>query len=621
MHLPRISRRRANHVLAAAVATAASSHFLAALRGIGRAIASAWQDQSITDPFLLEALEQRMLFTAFTASMSAPQTGSYGSAYTVDLYNSGGQASQWDVKWRDGTADTIVNASSYLGGVFPVPLPVSHTYSSSSPPTGPIYATATLASNTSIHAIARYALNVGYGTGSRFTHSGQTLYNPYANYGSVNVDAMVVDHVGGDTFNGDSYITHPFYQQNGTAQFAVTLIDASGAPVNAWGNDGTYVVSSFGGGSDVPYAIAISPDGAELAIAGKCSTGWAIAVVSTALNGSVYGSTVWHTASSFVSGTGSQANAVEIEQTEVNSPVHLVAVGTDGTHMVAAALNMADGSAFWSGTGVVTIALPAHPGSATATAVVENDELDVHIANAEQLIVGGTTYYCCTGVEFGSNFTLVALADSDGSLNPYSNFGTGGVIQTNFGNTACAGSWSNDSLYGLAEWIPSGGAELVTAVGSSNAQCGTTDFALARYAATTGALDTSFGPSSNGLAFGPAGVARAVVIQGAAFGSGTLDVSGSFNDDVVVAQFLPTASGTLVAGDADPNFGYGGVYQTDFGATTNNSTDAGYSVDLQYDSLGNIAGILVCGTSLQSGSSNAEIALADYLPSNAIVLS
>jgi hypothetical protein len=537
------------------------------------------------DLFEIQPLENRLLLTTFTALMSAPPTGVHNTSYTVDLYTTGGTASQWVVHWGDGLTDT------YSSSNFAIPYPATHTYGSAGNYT--ITGTATK-TGTSTTSTAYFGLSDAFGTLS-FQQSGRTSFTPNGASGDARGEAMVVDHSGsGSSTNGDIYVAGRYGTQFGITRFTSSgLVDTTG-----WGNQGTLVLPHFltGTDTDIPYAMDIADDGQHIAVVGKDSSGWAVAIVDITLNQNK-GDKLWQDALN-ISG---QANAVTLDHED---PGDILVAGTDGTHMVIVELDENTGDLktdSFGTTGIITLSMGECTTSGANT-IIETKELD------DQYVVGGYTNYC-SGSAYASDFTLVKL---DVSGNLISSFGTGGVVRTNIGcclGAACASCRpsTTDSVYSLVEWNDTAHSKwYVTAAGASNAT-GSDHFILARYDEDSGSINTSFGTNS-GITVGPAGVAYSAIAADAT--SGKIIVGGSSSgSDFLVARF---GSNGLV----DNDFGNAGMLSTDFGAASgsSNTTDVARSVCLETD------GSILLGGYTTSGSSSS-IALADYLPKKYVVIS
>jgi hypothetical protein len=568
----------------------------------------------------IEAMESRIMFSTFHCNMSALSAGSHLNNYQVTMWATGGKAASYVVHWNDthsGGSLAITYTAPSGGG----PLSVNYQYKGSY--TGTITVTAT--STTNAVATAYFALNPSYGTFQGVQGTGASTLTPNATAGAVGQTSEVIDNTG-DMFNGDTFVAHAYYPTSGSQPLiGITAFDADGKSIGKWGsingvaNNGTYVVPAFGGGTnpfDIPAAIgiAIAPSGDTfIVVAGRCATGWAVCAVDTAANTALvnnYGIPGWNSAANFEAG---KATALELDA-DSGLPPRVAVVGTNNTHMVAAALDLSDGlpwndgstpaNYYWGSTGIVTIPFSgSYAVSAGANAVIEVD--DAFGLGPEELIVGGYTSWCC-GTTSASDFTLVSINDANGNVD--------GSTRTNVGTTLGC-SASVDSVYSLVATGSGRGPIYVDAIGQSNGVSGSPmTFAQYNVGSSTGvvgSLVTSFGQYGVGIATGPAGTAYSAVATDVA--NGGFVVTGSSGGDIITAEF--TSSGAAFTG-----FGNGGVMYQDLGANVvggTNSTDIGYGVILAEDGTS----ILVCGATTPSGSSFNQIALVEYLPSNQVTIS
>lgn len=274
------------------------------------------------------------------------------------------------------------------------------------------------------------------------------------------------------------------------------------------------------------------------------------------------------------------------------------------------------------------------PGNAAANAVVEkNDSLD----QLEGYIIGGSESYCRTTNSFSASDMVLVSLDSAGRY--VNTFGNNGIKSINIGYSgggvqACgvnAPSWDSD--YSLVQSVnPISGVLQITAVGSSfqsvnNNQGYQTNFAVERFNAATGALNTSidpgrpidppndgFGPfvTSGGVhagyAFGPSGTAYGAALDDTSDHPGAIVAVGTGASNFLAARF--TTNGSL-----DENFGtHGVVGNTDFGDNNGptNTIDYAKSVFIRRD-----GSILVGGYDITSGTTG-QMALADLLDMNKV---
>ncbi len=197
-------------------------------------------------------------------------------------------------------------------------------------------------------------------------------------------------------------------------------------------------------------------------------------------------------------------------------------------------------------------------------------EAGVAVQPGCQIVLAGTVANFSGG--FSEDYGL-ARYNTNGSLD--STFGIGGLVTTGFGTS------NAQSVAGVA-LEPRTGAIVVA--GTVLDPSFTQDFALARYNASNGSLDTHFGTggevvtaSAPGTTSTAAGIAiqpndGAIVVAGTTSG---FDSNSNFFQDLTLARYR-AADGSL-----DPGFGTGGEVLTDFGA---GSRTTGAGVAIQPDS-------------------------------------
>ena len=558
-------------------------------------------------PALIEALEPRLQLTAtFDCFMSAAVSG---RTVTVVLWNTGAQASQFTVNWNDPNGSGSLNYTANADGS---PLTKFYTYMG----TGTLKTTITASAKTSAGATsttAYYALGGAFGNFQGVQGTGASTRIPNANTGTVGQTAMAIDNTI-DHFSGELFVAHTYYPSGGggpligitafkaPGQSGAGQFDSTWGNYNGSANNGTYVVPSFGGGSDVPYGIAVGFGNSRglVIVVGKCALGWAIVAVDTSqdTNTHNYGVAGWEAPSGTTAFEAGQANAIFVGD-------FVEVAGTNGTKMVAAALNI-DGTipSGWgdsSSPGIVTVPFktPGVDFSETGTAVFEEDQVFGGRLDENMVVGGYTTWCCCTGN--GTDFTLVEINDDTGVY--------GATIRTNIGNTIPCCSNSTDKLWALIPWLPpaQGSDPEVTAVGQTTAT-GSTTVGLAQYDLVTNALVSTFG--HHGVATGPAGTGR----SGALLDSSTGDfvVTGDANGDIMTERY--TSAGALDTA-AGSTFGNAGIMYQDFGDLSSNSNDIGWSVLMGAD-----GSVLVGGSMLPNGSNNRQIALADYFANNQLTI-
>jgi uncharacterized delta-60 repeat protein len=211
-----------------------------------------------------------------------------------------------------------------------------------------------------------------------------------------------------------------------------------------------------------------------------------------------------------------------------------------------------------------------------------------------QIVLGGTVAHFTGGftVDFG-----VMRFNADGSLDQ--SFGTGGLVDTSFGSSNAA------TVAGIA--LEPGTGAIVLA-GTVQDPSFTENFALARYNASDGRLDTNFGmqgevitPSAPATTSTAAGLAiqptdGAIVVTGTTSG---FDINSNFFQDLVLTRYH-SADGSL-----DQSFGTAGVVFTDFGAGSR-TTAAGVAIQ----STGKI--IAAGSVTFTSGGTVAGFGVARY---------
>lgn len=245
-----------------------------------------------------------------------------------------------------------------------------------------------------------------------------------------------------------------------------------------------------------------------------------------------------------------KANAVSM-----TSGGKIVVVGRTGDNFAVLRYN-ADGSldSTFNGDGIVT----------TDFGGVDEANDVVATFDGRILVVGSSTIPSFWGR--GSSDFALAKYRSSGALDPMFDGGGAtpgnGKFKTDFG--------SSDKAYALT-YV---GARLVVAGQSAN------NFALAKYNATTGALDTTFdGDGKLTTDFGGSDVAYAIKTVGTT----SLIVAGKKGSDFAVAKYL-SSNGAL-----DATFSGDGKLTTDIG-----SSSVDYAYDLAVDRSTNT--ILVVGT-------------------------
>jgi len=530
---------------------------------------------------IAEELEDRRLFTTFTATIAAPPTWKAGQNTTVQLVTTGGVSASsqgWSITWGDNTGTTTVDNSSGTQQV-----QANHTYAN----TGDYTITATCTPQGGGSSVtATYALSTALGNWPDSTKpSGRTIQTPDSDTGSGTGYAMAIDDC--------SMLSNPNYGKMYVAsayngQFAVTRFNTNGTPDSNFGRNGT-INFAVDASTDTALAIALHRQSTsdnfddEIALAGSGQGGFAVALVAYT-NGSW--STAW-TKSNIQSG---QANGVAFDQ---GANVLAVGVNTGANHsMEAVDLNYTDGSlnTSWGTNSSGKLAISFSGSSASsANAVI----LDSNIGTLGDMVVGGWASYCACGASY-QDFALAAL-NSSGGLDTSFNL-TGKVVE-NFG-TLNSSTASTDDAYGL---IKAGTG--VLAAGSTN-YGGTTKFGYQQFT-STGALDSGF--NSHGWQTGTNGIAYGVTTDS----NSNIVAAGATSSDFVIQRL--TSSGS-----PDNGFGNNSVFvPVDFGTTSANSNDQAASVIVEPTDVGGTAAkmIVACGWTGGTGSSG-QIALAGYVPTN-----
>jgi uncharacterized delta-60 repeat protein len=326
---------------------------------------------------------------------------------------------------------------------------------------------------------------------------------------------------------------------DGNEVFAVTRYNPNGSLDTGFGKGGT-VLTSFGASNARPDAVAIAPTG-QIVVAGEVEFSSEIALARYNTDGSL--DTSFGTGGEVLTNIGFfNFGSMAVD----SSDRVVVAVTTfSGTNNFSVLRYNTDGSLdgnFGSG-GEVTTSF----GSSTNVSAA-----GVALAADGRIVVAGTAQ-SFNNVTFTSteDFAL-ARYNTDGSLD--GNFGTGGEVVTAFGSNQAA-------AVGVAIQ-PSNGAIVVA--GTVTDSSFNEDFALARYNAADGSLDTTFGTGGEvTTAFGSSrAVAAGVAIDsttGATVVTGTVtSFSGGFTQNFGVARYN-AADGSL-----DTTFGTGGEVTTAF---------------------------------------------------------
>jgi len=535
-----------------------------------------------------QPLESRVLM-AFTPLVTG--AGSTSGSYGVYLNTVGDQATQWTMNWGDGSSPSTYLASNQPGGVFPTNFLASHSYTSS----GSYEVSATADSASSGNATTTLGLSSAFG--SAIPGTSPTQYSGQATGpGDVYSDPIVVDKNPASPYFGDIYVATAQYTSVPNCLMTISRYTPAGQLDTTWGSGGTYTLPQFSStlsALDAPYGLALSPNGSAIAVVGSTwASDWDAALLSTSGGGSI----TWKRDGIVNNGV---ARAVVFD----SNGTTLDLAGDNGTQMVAARLNLSDGSLnsnFGSGTGIVTLSLPSGTTGQRADSLVQTP--------SGNLMLGGDTTYtvlvrsdCGYSYLQASDFTIVEM-NPDGSLD--TSFASGGTQRTNFQN---GGSTSEDLASGIALWTDgSSGQTYVIAAGTShNLSSGLPNIAIARYNADTGAPDANF--NTSGELLGPSGDANAMTIGPAVQGSnGEILITGDTGNISVGASAANFAFN--YDGSMDTSFGNGGQFDLAFGTPSNSYGYVGQAMAVSTD-----GSIVVAGA---PGDSSGDVGLVDCLPTN-----
>lgn len=219
-------------------------------------------------------LESRVLLSTFKLFVASERRTAPGSATTLDIYSTGEALSTVTVTWPDAHVDHPT-----------VTTPITtDTYTISSGFTGEQTVTVTATSTLSHNATATWALDSDFGN---FPGSGggEYVFTPANATTATNYGVLV------DTAHSDNvYSFESATPSGGTSEFAITKTSNTGVLDTNWGDSsggshtGTLTISSFDGGTDVPYGATIY--GSTMWIVGKAANGWAIGSVNLTNPGS-----------------------------------------------------------------------------------------------------------------------------------------------------------------------------------------------------------------------------------------------------------------------------------------------------------------------------------------------
>jgi uncharacterized delta-60 repeat protein len=382
------------------------------------------------------------------------------------------------------------------------------------------------------------------------------------------------------------------------SDFALARYNVDGSLDTRFGNGGT-AFTDFASGSVTASAVAIEPDG-KIIVAGTIQistidgSSEEFALARYNKDGSL--DTKFGTGGEVLTGFGpdsfSSATSIAIARDG-----RIIVAGTStigGTNNFAVARYNTDGSLDTKfGTGGESTT-NFGPGTGVFT------ENGVAIQPNGQIVLAGTVANF-TGT-FTEDFGL-ARFNSNGILDQ--GFGTGGLVTTGFGTS---------NAFSVAGIALEPGTNAIVVAGTVNDPSFTQDFALVRYKASNGSLDTSFGtggevitasaPSTTSSA---AGIAiqpnnGAIVVTGTTSG---FDSNSNFFEDLTLARYR-ASNGSL-----DTSFGAGGEVLTGFGPGSRTTASG---VAIQADGK-----IVAAGSvSFTSGGTVAGFAVARYLSSGSL---
>lgn len=320
--------------------------------------------------------------------------------------------------------------------------------------------------------------------------------------------------------------------------YALARYSSDGAIDTGFGSSGR-VTTDFPGGNDVARAIAIQTSG-KIVVAGGNNNDFALARFNT--DGSLdtsFGSS-GQVITDF-SGGNDQAFAVALDSmgriVVAGSATNTSMVSPTGVDFALARYDMNGNLDTTFGTGG-KVTTPVSTGSNTDQAFA------VAIGSGDKIVAAGVASVGATG----NDFALVRY-NSNGTLD--TSFGSGGEVTTAFS----AGNF-DDRAFAVA--IQSDG-KIVAAGAANNGMTGS-DFALARYNAADGSLDSSYGSGGKVMTdlAGSTDQALAIAIQA----SGKVIAVGRASNGATGTDFALARYNTL--GVLDPTFGSGGKLTTDF---------------------------------------------------------
>jgi hypothetical protein len=552
----------------------------------------------------IEGLEGRVLY-AFNAYIAGLGSGATDSDASFTFSTTGQAAKSWLIHWDDGTPDTLLNAPNPAVG-FTTPQTVTHHYGFLE---GNYAVSATATSIVNLTAMAVLAENAAFTGGGPNGGNGKEV----SGLGDNNSAGTSIA-VASDT-DGTSYVL-----SIDGKRFAVSRFTPTGQLDTAWATNGTYVLPAFTSTTinDIPKAMTMDKGRNLLYVAGTSNDKWAVARVNIDALATV--PVEWQR--SILTGS---ANALWLDSTDGNTKIGIA--GTNSSSQIQMTVLYAvdsfdfegtfhsagtNDTSFGGGTAVATAnnaiygVLPQYSVSASASAILEGDDIR-GLGLDEEWFVAGTVTYCCGSCtpSGGSDMVIVDFLQ-DGSTDTSFGNGNGAALYNTAAPSAVVGG-SYDQANAMVGSIIDDSAYM-TLIGRGGSTI------LSERFTASGARDTNAttgygvlsGGSRPGFAWGPGGIIY----------SATLDPS--VNKVVAVgsadgfADFLALRLND--DGALDGSFGQGGVLTVDFGPYNGNRTDEGRSVVVR--TINGVIDILVAGYTYDVVASKYKIALVDLLDDN-----
>jgi hypothetical protein len=581
-----------------------------------------------------EVLEERQLFT-FDLTVAGPPSATANVQFDIYAWTSGGtMTGNYTVVHGDGTTTYV--PYSTIDRVTAIPITYTNPGS---------YAITVSASTSSASCTQSLGLeDVGNYPSA---NAGPTTYLPGSATTSSAADVVV------DPANGDTYVGESYYTSGGGYQMALTRLDSNDIPDTAFGtlvsgttHTGTYLVSSFGGGSDVPYAAAVLDSGGvdEVALAGHSAHGMAVAIIDVSgagalVNTSDYGSQTMPSGTAYAvtadssndfvaAGTNStQTDFVAVALYGVSSGTTVHAGEIDASFGSSGSTSCDFGSA--GGNGAAALAIMQEPDPSNGfTDLVLGGWYSPGCTGCSSC--GSCTYSCCAMVVLGlddaeGSSTRGAIDTAGFGSGPYTGY-NGTWVSGDFNGCSGTGLAANSSVYSLAWDDELSSYAGIMAIGGTN-YSGTNQFAL--WAMNPGGVTFSGFGNDTTLSGVPAPYGVAVPNVNATAAGGTVD-TWEGNGDGVAPDGYVWLVGTMGAdmfigrtdfgtGTLDPYFGQVtsagsttdlGYFTQDLGTATTNSSDTGHAITTEAD-----GSVVIVGNT-----SGGKIAVARYLENNFITV-